>query len=357
MSDSAGVQIVAASGTDAPSPWASEPLCRVGGTDTGPEAFARVDQSTVTTDGDDRIFVLRPDVRSVEVFDVECRHLATLGRVGDGPGEMRTPTAIAVMPDGELHVFDAAKQARLRWAHDFTLLPPIPWDGATSLPNGPLRLEANRAVFLSARGGGGTMTHLLTVLHGQTRVDLDSLVNPFPSPAMTSCGMQMLDPVFAPQPIWAMQDGRIAFARSDRYELRVYLGDRLARVVRRPLRGADASAEDARRARPEGERIGPCVLPVEEFVSEVGVAPSRPVLQSIALDAEHQLWVERWGFPDEPPVTDLYAADGRYLGTFSNLAAPLGSLRDGRIVVPVRDPATDLVQLVILRGVAPERRW
>jgi len=348
LTDSAGIQVGTVSAEDGPPPWAPELICRLGGAETGPGAFSQVDQATVTTDGTARIHVLRPDHHTVEVFAAGCQHLASLGRLGDGPGELRAPTSITVTPEGEIQVFDAARQALVRWNNRFDVLPVLPWTRTTSLPNGPLRIQGDRAVFLAARGGDGTMTHVLAAVDGTGRVDLDSVVNPFPAPVLTRCGMVMLDPVFTPQPLWSPQGARTAFASTERYEVRLYDGRQLARIARRALPAAATQPGDAARAQPEGQRIGACTIPVEELATAPGVAATRPVIASLSLDDQGRLWVERWGFPDQPPVTDLFAADGLYLGTFRALAPPLGGLGNGRIVVPVRDPATGVGHLEVL---------
>lgn len=93
--DSAGVVIVE---NDYSRPaWGAEgwrvgasPLLQVGGVDVeGPEQFFGVSHARLLPNGE--LAVLSSRLQRVEFFDGEGRHLRTVGRQGDGPGEFRDP--------------------------------------------------------------------------------------------------------------------------------------------------------------------------------------------------------------------------------------------------------------------------
>jgi hypothetical protein len=56
-----------------------------------------------------RIYVLDQQIPAVRVYDADGSHLMDLGREGDGPGEFRRPTSLAVHPeDGRIFVRDGS---------------------------------------------------------------------------------------------------------------------------------------------------------------------------------------------------------------------------------------------------------
>lgn len=65
------------------------------------------------------------------------------------------------------------------------------------------------------------------------------------------------------------------------------------------------------------------------------------------MDDQRRLWVERWRFPDELPVTDVYDVAGRYLGTLSANAIPLGALHRNMLLFPHHDPTTGVVRRTV----------
>ena len=124
--DSAGVTIVTNLAPDLPLAWTREPVLRLGGEDDGPEAFYRVDVDDVAADAARRLYVLDTGAFQVHVFDEGSRHLRTMGREGEGPGELKHPVALFIMGDGETRVVDLGKRTFIRFAADGSPLPEIP---------------------------------------------------------------------------------------------------------------------------------------------------------------------------------------------------------------------------------------
>lgn len=71
------------------------------------ETFANV--MDVAFDAKGNLYVLDATAYRVIVFDASGKFLRMIGRQGGGPGEFGLPTALAVLPTGELVVNDAAK--------------------------------------------------------------------------------------------------------------------------------------------------------------------------------------------------------------------------------------------------------
>ena len=66
--------------------------------------------SAIGFDGGNRLHVLDTGNARVQVFSPSHRHLRTLGREGEAPGELSSPSAMWVFPDGEVIVSDTGNR-------------------------------------------------------------------------------------------------------------------------------------------------------------------------------------------------------------------------------------------------------
>lgn len=69
-----------------------------------PQSFA--DVRGVVTDPAGRIYVLEADVPEVRVFSRDGEFIRRIGRDGQGPGEFERPNGLALLPGGELAIYD-----------------------------------------------------------------------------------------------------------------------------------------------------------------------------------------------------------------------------------------------------------
>ncbi len=74
---------------------------RVGG-DDGEDFFGMISQVVVGDDG--TIYLLDTRLSEVPVYSPDGERIATLSREGDGPGEVRIPSGLLLMPDGTLGI-------------------------------------------------------------------------------------------------------------------------------------------------------------------------------------------------------------------------------------------------------------
>ena len=79
----------------------------------------------------------------------------------------------------------------------------------------------------------------------------------------------------------------------------------------------------------------------------VGMADRLPVLRDVAFGPEGSIWVQRYGFPGSEPVTDVFDATGRYLGTDHGHGLPLGALSNGRVLFAAADTSTGVTRIGI----------
>lgn len=73
---------------------------------TGEDEFLFVYISDVAVDGEGDIYVGDRQLNEVRKYDREGRHLRTIGRKGQGPGEFQSIRTVSVNPLNELVVFD-----------------------------------------------------------------------------------------------------------------------------------------------------------------------------------------------------------------------------------------------------------
>jgi len=93
------------SGRPAVAPWHLAEDLRIGSVDSdGPDQFGHV--RDVTADALGRIYVLDSQAKEVRVFEPNGRHLRTIGREGEGPGELAHPIRLEWGPEGALWIVD-----------------------------------------------------------------------------------------------------------------------------------------------------------------------------------------------------------------------------------------------------------
>jgi hypothetical protein len=114
--DSAGVAIVTDPGTNLDQPLdvmlAAEPHLRIGTIDGGEETqFTAIRSVSRLSDG--RILVLGTNREPLRLFDSDGRFLAWIGRIGQGPGEYRAPSAAGVLPGDTIWVADSNRKFEL----------------------------------------------------------------------------------------------------------------------------------------------------------------------------------------------------------------------------------------------------
>jgi len=108
--DSAGIRIVESFSPAWGEPGRGiepEPFLRIGEADAeGPYQVGIVADAALLSDG--HIAVAESQAAELRIFDGEGRHVRTLGRKGEGPGEFQVPMSIFEYPGDSIAVFDAA---------------------------------------------------------------------------------------------------------------------------------------------------------------------------------------------------------------------------------------------------------
>jgi hypothetical protein len=337
--------------TEGGSVWGGEPRLverlRIGTLDGSEEyTFGRIDALAMTADG--TIYMLDSQIPVVRVFSRDGRHLRSFGRRGEGPGELRQPTGLALLPDGRVLISDPANARVSVYSADGE--PLDSWRMAGGFfTDEQVRVTRDGRVYVMAllsepmspemRSGlvavGPAGTHIDT-LHApdwgyQTAV-LTAQFQQGESRSISRSGVP-----FTPQPTWTLHpDGYIVGGLSTRYAIEAFHRD--GRVVRMEravepvavLPGERAHREHAvttsmRRTDPAWRWSGPAIPSTKPPFSGLRVDDDGRIWVRVAAVAEVVPAAERpepspgaapgpepWR---EPLVFDVFAADGRFLGT------------------------------------------
>lgn len=344
--DSAGVAIVRGPATDDSLPWTFTEIKRIGGADTGAQAFDQASPFTVATDGQARIAVLdQRNGNKVHLFDAAGTLLRTVGGKGGGPGEMEFPLGISLDRGDRIGVIDAAKSALLRW-------------DAQGAPLPEQRLELSYGRVWGMVQQRGDTTYATVDLNGDTNsvrrlerwttsdtLRLDSTVAPKPKMTMFRCVGLALPPLFIGELTFAVGESQLAVTHQSAYVIDIHRNGSRVRSVRRDLVPVKATTADAVKLYPEGLVVGfgggrKCVTPATEVGEKLGVAPTLPMVRSMRFAPDGSLWVSRYTFKGETPRTDVFDANGHYQGTINGHSLPLGFLGPDTVVFAIEDEDT-----------------
>ena len=353
-------------GPDAPLTLATRDIARVGALEGAEwETFSRI--SDVGFDAAGNLYVFDPENHRVVVTDSAGNHLRTMGREGDGPGELRQPFGFAVGSDGTTVVFDISSQSMVVFGPDGEFVRQVRYEGDYGLPTGGLMLRDGGDVIASGQGmiirmntsgdegaEGPREPETIPVRSISTETGTDTVLHrawmPPPteqqdSEEMESEGggrlriaMNRLEAFRPSTQVAVLPDGGLAVSDSVDWAIDVLAPDGSPRqVLRRPVQPVVVTdeirdAERARRIREAEEQGGGTIVfgggggmsGMQEQIRRMRMqqietmtfADAVPVVTRVEADREGRLWVERSGaMPgDEGPI-DIVDAEGTYFGT------------------------------------------
>lgn len=360
--DSAGVQLVMNRGPDRPLPLEFTPRLTLGGKDSGPESFFRVSRGNVAVDGSGRIHVLDFETNTVAIFDSTGAYIRSIGGKGGGPGELQFPNGVRVKDDGTVGVYDFAKDGMISWTADGSVLPTVRL-GATS-PAADIGFVGNGLVYswTDYAAEDTTQRTVLQIEQGDSVATLATLVRDRP-PLLEfkGCGIRMaLPPLFSPNIVWTTNGSRIAWTSGVQYEVAIRDVEGGRMLVRRDLAPREATLDLARREVGDSMRIQGgtlrCAIGPQEVAEQRGFAPVVPAIRAIAMARDGSLWVQRTTPRNDPPIVDVFTADGDYRGTLpAGSPVPIAFLPNGDIAAVEKNKEDDVERLVVYR-VGPGQR-
>jgi len=244
------------------------------------------------------IYVLDRQRSQVEVFSPDGEHLRTLSREGEGPGEIRRPEDMVLMPDGTLGLVQYFNGRIIKITLDGTpagqLLPPGAGADGGGMPslrrvkwrNGNLVVNGARVVPQEA---GIERTQYLASW-SETGEEIVCYVDMTTSPQLFTTGWSEKQQYFPESERWALgPDGRV-FAAGDRehYAIDVYTpAGKLDRVIERAL-------PPRRRTDQEKQEIAESLMVIragERVQIDVEVEDLAPAITELWAMDSGELWV------------------------------------------------------------------
>lgn len=350
-------EVVDLPGADRPLDLHVEEVYRLGGAAArGWQAFGRI--RSLSFDGRGLLHVFDQGASAVRVVGTDGALVRSVGRKGDGPGELSAPTGMAVAPDGTLLVWDLGRRSLAVFAPDGTYRRNARPDDSRGrigafAADGQGRIVGLPLLGYVGHAGSGTLEVEIPTDGGTIedppglpllRVDLGGdraeVLRWNWLPVRESDGGRPRETAFLPAVRWALlPDGRVAVA--DSMDYRVHLvGDSVEVVMRRPfapraVTASDRRAELERRAADGGGgggAVGGGVAGIGRTPEEaeadmqrqrraqlartLAFYPELQAVQGLKADPAGRIWVERVGdSPGEPGPVDVLTAAGGYLGT------------------------------------------
>jgi hypothetical protein len=283
----------------------------------------------------------------VQVFDTAGNAIRSLGRKGGGPGEFQWPASLIVKPDGEVNVFDIGKQALVRFAGDGSTMPQLSLQ-PYGFPSSQFRLSGDTLIMTVPTNGEPEdkfRVMRLKMISPRDSLEIARDSAPTPGVVMFSCvGMNMPAP-FSSDLAWGALASTVAVTHRVPYVIDVFRGGRLASSIRRDIPAVHASTEHVSRLYPEGMKVRfgngrDCTVSAKDIIEKLGTGGDVPLIKNIAFAPDSSMWVERYTFQDEEPKLDVFASNGRYLGTVQGKSMPMGFVGSDLVLFPIEDEAT-----------------
>jgi hypothetical protein len=312
--------------------------------------FGNVARVAVAPTGE--VLLLDSQLSEVQVYAADGAHLRTLGREGDGPGEMRRPNDFFVMPDGTVCVLQGFGGRIVKLTGDgmpagegsFT---PAQGSGQFSvmirgLAAGPDIVLAG--IKMAFEGGVSTQTYFLTRCDA-AGVERATLVEKSNTIDYSDFVMTEMDMDFVWSRMAVAPTGEVyAAPERNAYTVHVFGADGTpARVITRQYASLERDDERKDIQRRIIEGIGanyprpPHAIEIED---------TDPVVTAMWVLDDGSLWVQTGRGDNEPPagcwtVLDVFDGEGRFTrqvalpGDHDALRDGLHMLPDGRAVVVI----------------------
>lgn len=319
------------------------------------------DISSIAFDREGNLLVLDRGNQRVVKVDGTGELLAEMGGAGEGPGEFSAPSALSVLPDGTIVVFDIRKRGFSIFHPDGTFSHTVPLSGG---------YDALPGRGMTAHPSGGVVSTGMTMVRVSregTETSGDSPTRPIYRFSMDDGSWEAMfrawrpagsgPPKITPRSggvavVYAgagervfeadlhygiLPDGSLVVVDSVTYAVKVVGEDgTIRRTLARPIEPREVTRRDEEREQARRmedlatgggssislsgsggvSRAVPSAEARRSIAENLEFADEIPVIQGLAVDAEGHIWVERCGREvGEGGPIDLLAGGGEYLGT------------------------------------------
>lgn len=265
------------------------------------------------------LYVLDGQAEEVRVFGPDGDYLRTLGRSGQGPGELRRPAGMTFDPDGTLWIlnwgnarytgFDPSTGEVVKERRRLVSFTVIPWPGRFDregrLLDIGLTKDGQQAILRLDTAFVPHDTLLMPEAHDESQISFlrdGQRVMAVPTP-------------FTPQPTWSPRpEGGIVVGEGDAYRLHRVEFDAdtvmTIEVLRELVPVTRAERDSALAAFEETARMAGGARPDRE----PRIPAAKPAHGPLFVDDQDRIWVRRTLVPGTVAAWDVIADDGRLLG-------------------------------------------
>lgn len=330
--DSAGIRVVESFGGGwAPGEgWtvASEPTVEIGGVGRG-EADELYRAWSAVRQSDGTVVVANGGTGELRFYDAG-RHVRSVGRAGQGPGEFEDLQRVWLLPGDSLLAYDffPARLSVFSPAGEFVRSIHVRDPGGRQvIVRGPLHdgslLVASAPIWGAPETEPGVVRDSVPYYRTDPSGAVVDTLGWFPSGETfrfaTEDGWRLTGVPFARVPVVAVTDDGFHFGPAHDYEIRTYdAAGRLERIVRLPeqrraVTGADVErfrTDRLERAEREGTRPS-----MERLLSQLPYPDRLPPYDALHVDAAGHLWVADYrADPAAPQIWRVFSPAGSLLG-------------------------------------------
>lgn len=331
--DSAGVTIVSNPETGIWAPgeeWVLEEDLRIGAVEGDLNyVFGRIGGIGVDSDG--RIMVLDGQAQHIQVYTSDGVYEQTIGRRGDGPGELRFGGAPLIGPGDTILVPDQIGRFA-RFTPDGSIAGGSRMDLQRGVPiafrTTPSGLLAEQVRLREAGRESGKDAMVLLATDGS----VSDTILILPSDKLRTYGSYQ---VYFPKRVWDISaDTTLLLGDSENYRVRMYCGANLDRIIEKPFDARMVTDRDKEAVnnflRATFSSPGRSPEDVEALVSRYDYSGPFPAFDAVFAGPRNTIWVQHNQAPSELsgeefetfnpredfglPRWDVFDSEGRFLG-------------------------------------------
>ena len=267
----------------------------------------------IVVDDEENLYVLDYKSHNIKVFDSEGTYTRTIGKQGQGPGELNTPGGLQIMPDGTLLVEDTLNRRlafykldgtfiKNKSIADRTSLITLVLDKSGSYLGRELIIEENK-LFWEVRKFDKDLNHLFTI---------DRI--PFPNPLTDN--INVFDQIF-----YFIFDsrGNILYGNPKDYAIKIYNPEgKLVKRIEKKFTPREVTDE-------EKDEILERIPTVGINIKDRLIFPKNyPAYEMFTIDEEGRLIVRTFnkGKNEGENLVDVFDTEGRLITSFATKASP-----------------------------------
>ncbi len=293
--------------------------------------------------------VLEPNEYRISVFDSAGVAVGSMGRQGDGPGELTWPVSVSVPDERRVYVHDGEGQLVQLQLSDRAGTESALNYGVINMGLRHVEATSHGLLIWARKPFGGTQSideidNRVVRLLSVSGKDTVALIPGKPGYSTTAyyprCSFTFtIAQPLAPRILWSQWGNRVAVSAWSGFRIDVLEDHRLVRSARWAGVGEQELTRSEAIALLEAQGyLGPCDDNLDETIEKHGFHPRPQVVRGLAVAPDGYVWAEVATASGEDRILVL-GPEGRITGVLpKGFPMPLTFLPDGRPLIQVKDP-------------------